>query len=250
VRSQSPAGGFARAAAGAGVELRVRGHRVAASIAVGGTRGAVTPPTLPRLLATGDSTMQGIDNFLADDMSGVATVRSAVRPGTAISKLDPWALPAARDTRRQRQDVSVISIGANDAWPMTTPAAATVTCCGDPWVAEYGVRVRAMIRVPARRPRTLLLLTLPVPRDRAACRSSPPSTAPSCAPPTALAGSTVVRMDLLFSPHGYQDVIRHRGGDVHVRGPDGIHLNVPGTAIAATGRRQVARTALRAAAKR
>jgi hypothetical protein len=43
--------------------------------------------------------------------------------------------------------------------------------------------------------------------------------------------------------------MRYRGRDVHVREPDGIHLNVPGTAIAATAVAQVARAALRAAAK-
>lgn len=41
-------------------------------------------------------------------------------------------------------------------------------------------------------------------------------------------------MDLLFSPDGFQEVIRYRGRSIPVRTPDGIHLNVPGTAIAAT----------------
>jgi hypothetical protein len=44
----------------------------------------------------------------------------------------------------------------------------------------------------------------------------------------------VMRMDELFSPHGYQETIRYRGHDVNVREHDGIHLNVSGTAIAAT----------------
>jgi lysophospholipase L1-like esterase len=253
---------FARAVAVAGrrfrastggrwrVELRIRGHRIAASIAVGGARRAAMPPALPRLLATGDSTMQGIDNFLADDISGVATVRSAVRPGTGISKLNPWALLSAQDTRRQRQDISVVSIGANDAWPMTTRAGATVTCCAEPWVAEYVTRVRAMMHTYLRDGRgRVLWLTLPVPRDP---RRVPTFAAVNRAVLRAadgLAGVTVLRMDLLFSPHGYQDVMRYRGRDVHVREPDGIHLNVPGTAIAATAVAQVARAALRAAAK-
>lgn len=40
-------------------------------------------------------------------------------------------------------------------------------------------------------------------------------------------------MDLIFTPDGYGDVIRYRGRDVDVRGVDGVHLNVAGTAIAA-----------------
>jgi lysophospholipase L1-like esterase len=45
---------------------------------------------------------------------------------------------------------------------------------------------------------------------------------------------TVLRVDLLFSPDGYRDVMRYRGVKVRVREPDGVHLNVAGTAIAAT----------------
>ena len=44
----------------------------------------------------------------------------------------------------------------------------------------------------------------------------------------------MLRTDVLFSPDGYRDVMRWRGRDVRVREPDGIHLNVSGTAIAAS----------------
>ncbi|MEA2300890.1 MAG: hypothetical protein QOE44_1425, partial [Solirubrobacteraceae bacterium] len=49
-----------------------------------------------------------------------------------------------------------------------------------------------------------------------------------------LAGVSVLRNDLLLSPHGYQEVIRYQGRDVDVREPDGLHLNVSGTAIEAS----------------
>ena len=108
---------------------------------------------LPTLLATGDSTMQGIDNFLADDLGDRALVRSDVRPGTGISKLNPWARISAGDARRLRPSVTVVSIGANDAWDMTTPAGATVACCTRAWVAEYTTaRARDDADLPARRP--------------------------------------------------------------------------------------------------
>ena len=41
------------------------------------------------------------------------------------------------------------------------------------------------------------------------------------------------RMDVVFTPDGYREVIRYRGRDVDVRDVDGVHLNVAGTAIAA-----------------
>ena len=47
------------------------------------------------------------------------------------------------------------------------------------------------------------------------------------------AGVTILRMDELFTPNGFADVIRYRGRYVRVRAADGIHLNVSGTAIAA-----------------
>lgn len=43
----------------------------------------------------------------------------------------------------------------------------------------------------------------------------------------------VLRMDQLFSPGGWQAVIRYGGHDVRVREDDGIHLNAAGTSIAA-----------------
>jgi lysophospholipase L1-like esterase len=43
----------------------------------------------------------------------------------------------------------------------------------------------------------------------------------------------ILRMDLLFTPEGFRDVIRYRGRDVAVRDVDGVHLNVAGTAIEA-----------------
>ena len=215
------------------VELRVRGHSVRATVAVGGEAAAM--PALPKLLATGDSTMQGIDNFLADDLAASHDVRSGVRPGTGISKLNPWARIAARDVRRLHPSVTVVSIGANDAWPMTTAVGLERVCCGQPWVAEYALRARSMMRTYLRRGRgRVIWLTLPVPRDP---RRVPIFAAVNRAAVLAadgLAGVTVLRMDALFSPSGrYQSTISYRGRDVDVREPDGVHLNVSGTAIAA-----------------
>ena len=60
------------------VELRYRGHRVRRSVAVGAGVAATAPP--PVVIATGDSTMQGIDTFLADELGDGAKVVSDVRP--------------------------------------------------------------------------------------------------------------------------------------------------------------------------
>ena len=43
----------------------------------------------------------------------------------------------------------------------------------------------------------------------------------------------MLRLDVVFTPDGYREIIRYRGRAVAVRDADGIHLNVAGTAIAA-----------------
>jgi hypothetical protein len=48
-----------------------------------------------------------------------------------------------------------------------------------------------------------------------------------------LPGVTVLRMDQLFTPNGYQETIRDGGRQVRIREDDGIHLNASGTAIEA-----------------
>jgi len=45
--------------------------------------------------------------------------------------------------------------------------------------------------------------------------------------------ATCLRMDLVFTPDGYRDVISSRGRDVDLRDVDGVHLNVAGAVIAA-----------------
>ena len=76
-------------------------------------------------------------------------------------------------------------------------------------------------------------MTLPLPRGDVRTPMALAVNAAIVRAGTGLAGVTVPRMDLLFSPSGYTDVIRYRGRDVRVRTADGIHLNVSGTAIAA-----------------
>ena len=217
-----------------GLELRVGSHRTHTAVAVGGGS-AGTRRAVPTLLATGDSMMQGIDGFLADDLGDAVRVRSDVRPGTAIGKNLDWLDWSRSQAASIHPSVTVVAIGANEGWPMTTPAGATVECCDEAYVAEYTRRVRAMMRRYLRHGRgRVVWLTLPAPREG---RHTPIFTAVNQAFLRAADGLervTVLRTDLLFSPNGYRDVMRYRGERVRVREPDGIHLNVAGTAIAAT----------------
>ena len=217
-----------------GIELRIAGHRVRTAVAVG-AGSAGTRRVLPTVLATGDSMMQGIDGFLGDELGASVRVRSDVRPGTAIGKNLDWLSWSRSQAASMRPRATVVAIGANEGWPMTTPAGAKVACCDEAWVAEYSRRVRAMMRRYLRRGRgRVVWLTLPAPREG---KHTPIFAAVNRAFLRAGEGLdrvTVLRTDLLFTPNGYRDVMRYRGVRVRVREPDGIHLNVAGTAIAAT----------------
>jgi hypothetical protein len=214
-------------------DLRIREHRIRESFAVGS--GVATGAPVPRVLTTGDSMMQGIDSFLGDELGDSAKIRSDVHVGAAISRrTGEWEAIATEQMATVRPQITVISIGAAEGFPMTTPSGAQVACCDESWVVEYSRRVRAMMTTYLRGGAARVFwLTVPLPRLAARL---PASTAVNDAIVRAGAGQrgvTVLRMDLLFSPAGYQDAIRYRGRRVRVREIDAIHLNVAGTAIAA-----------------
>jgi len=115
------------------IELRIRDRRVRSATIAVGVQSARPVEAAPLVLATGDSMMQGIDGFLADDLGDAARLRSDVRPGTAIGKTLDWLDWSASQAARVRPRVTVMAIGANEGWPMQTPAGAKVECCGRLW---------------------------------------------------------------------------------------------------------------------
>lgn len=212
------------------LDLQVRESHVRGSVAVG-----VKPPKVkprPVLLATGDSTMNGVGTALGD-LLGEFSVQPLVLPGAEISGQD-WPRFAREQVRRYRPAVTVVSIGAIEGFPMTAPGGQTSECCGPEWVAEYTRRVRATMRTYLQDGRARVYWeTIALSRDprRAAivqvCNQAFADAAKG------LPGVTVLRMDRLFSPNGYQETIRDGGRDVQIREDDGIHLNASGTAIEA-----------------
>ena len=211
------------------VELRAPGHTTRRTIAVG-VRAGAPDRTLPTLLATGDSTMGLLSNFLSDRLGDVARVVSAVEPGIAISKADAFQPMTARNVARFRPSTTVVSVGANEGWAMPGADGASHACCDAAWVDEYVRRVRTTMLTLSQR---VFWLTVVAPKD---ARRAPIAAAVNTAIVRAaegLAAVHVLRMDLLFTPDGYREVIRYGGRDVRVREPDGVHLNVAGAEIAA-----------------
>jgi hypothetical protein len=215
------------------IELRVQDHKITRTVTAGGGEAPKAPPVV---VATGDSTMQGVDNFLADELGDAATVRSDIRIGTGISKPDSdWQAIAKSQVKKFKQRFTVMSLGVNEGFPMTTPAGVSVECCGEPYIAEYVRRIREMIKTYRReREGRIIWLTLPLPRDGGPKTESITAVNQAIVQATeGQKGVTVIRMDSLFTPNGFADVIKYRGRYITVRTADGIHLNVSGTAIAA-----------------
>jgi lysophospholipase L1-like esterase len=212
------------------VELRVAKHRVQRTVTVGGGEAPKPPPVV---LTTGDSTMQGVDNFLADELGDDGTVRSDIRVGTGISKTD-WQAIAEAQVKRAKPRFTVMSLGVNEGFPMTTPAGETIECCEQPWLDEYVRRLRAMMNTYRRKGEgRVLWLTLPLPRGGTLTATITAVNAAIVRAAEGMKDVSVLRMDTLFSPDGFAEVIRYRGRYIRVRTADGVHLNVSGTAIAA-----------------
>lgn len=236
------------------LELRIDGVRIRRRVRVGAT--AQAELRLPPLLVTGDSTIVGIDTFIADELASAARVRSYVRAGTGISKPPTrWPQRAAHQASSIRPAGTIVSLGGSDDLAMTTPAGGEVACCGEPWVGEYAERVRAMMRSYRRGGRGhVFWLTLPLARTPSRADAVRAVNAAIIRAAQDARGVTVVRLDEVFTPRGYREAMRWRGRSVRVRDPDGVHLSIEGQAIAARliaplVRRRLASSARRAPAR-
>jgi hypothetical protein len=208
------------------LDLRVHGFHVRAAVGRAGRR------PRPVLLATGDSTMQGVDAALSDDL-GEFRVVSAVALGGEIS-LGGWPKIARGQVAALHPAVVVVSVGATEGFPMTSPDGTRHACCDPGWVAEYVRRARTMMRTYLQGGRARVYWeTVALSRDPARAAIVRTINQAFLTAAQGLSGVTVLRMDLLFSPHGYQETIRDGGREVPVREDDGVHLNASGTAIEA-----------------
>jgi hypothetical protein len=213
-------------------ELRLRGHTTRRSFAVG--RRAIRPTPPLTVLATGDSSMQGIDSYLADELGDEATVRSDVHLGTGLVKAGgPWETLAAFQTRVVKQDVTVMSIGAADDFRLRAFDGSVHECCDAAWVSEYAGRARQQMTTYLRGGLARVVwLTLPIPRGERPFVAAAINDAVLRAS-VGLPGVSVLRMDVVFTPDGHREFMPHRGHDVPIFREDGVHLTITGTAIAA-----------------
>jgi len=185
--------------------------------------------------------IQIIDGVLARRLERrrATRVRSDARISTGLSKLFmfDWVARAREQARSLHPDVTVMFIGANDGFPMTTPSGTTVVCCGDAWAAEYTRRVESMMRSYLRGGRSYVYwMTLPTPRRADFARIyRVVNGAIKRGAARVGGGARVVDLVPVFTPGGqYRRYVRFRGETVDARRPDGVHLSPAGASIAAT----------------
>jgi len=194
-----------------------------------------------RVLATGDSMIQYVDNILKSRLQDrrSSSVRSDARISTGLSKpsLLNWVAKAREQARSVHPDVTAIFIGANDGFPMKTPRGASVACCGDGWVAEYARRVEAMMRSYLRGGRSYVYwMTLPAPnRSDFARVYRAVNVAIKRAARVVGRGVRVIDLVPVFTPgFVFRQHVTFRGKTVDARQGDGVHLTIAGASIAAT----------------
>jgi hypothetical protein len=217
------------------VELRqgdkVR-RRTTVLVGAGRAAAAVKPPIV---LATGDSTMQGIDSFLTDRLGDDAIVRSDIYPGSGISRGVFWPRKAVEQTKAIHPRVTIISVGAaTDAIPLPNAAGTLVECCEEAWIRAYSRRVRGMMKTYLRDGHARVFwLTPPFPKAPARAQITYAIDDAITRAGRGLKGVVVGRVDRYFSPNGYVETIRYKGRSVRVRESDGVHLSIEGTSIVA-----------------
>jgi hypothetical protein len=213
------------------------GIRISRTVAVGSRARVKDPPARgPRILAAGDSMMQGVDAFLADRLASRARIFRDVNPNSGISKpgLD-WAQHARDHTRRVRPAATIVFLGANEGFALRSASSGgLVDCCGPVWYAEFASRVRSMMITYGRAGKAdVLWIINPAPRSERRQQLQKIVNAAVFKAAEGLPRIHIVRFDEFFTPGGvYRDAMTYRGRRVRVRESDGIHLSLEGARIA------------------
>ena len=220
------------------IELRSLGLRVVRTVNVSRSPQRRTRKRLPLVLVTGDSMMQSLDFILSERLRGRARVLGDTHVATGLSKLNfDWLTHAQETAIRLRPTVTIVFVGANDGFPMTTPAGVGVICCGEPWVTEYARRAQVMMSAYARDGAgRVLWLLLPAPKGTESRRYfAAVNQALLLAAEANVPGASLVRLDDVFTPDFvYREFMDVGTGREQVRAEDGMHLSVPGTRLAAS----------------
>jgi lysophospholipase L1-like esterase len=190
-----------------------------------------------RLLATGDSEIQGIDDLLASALPSVR-VTSEAHISTGISKprMFDWVARARAQAQTIHPDITVVYIGANDGFGLPTASGGYANCCGPAWVRAFAGRAEAMMASYGRGGGgRVYWFTLPAPSNQTAAPIFRAINRAYAIAAHALPSGEVRLIDLskVFTPGGhYRASMVYGGREQTVREPDGYHLSAAGDRIA------------------
>lgn len=214
------------------IDTRFKGGKVRRVMTVGKIRRPRSATGLSRLLVTGDSLVQGIDSFLADDLQTAFDVTSDSRPGTGLvhKTATDWPSLAKSQASNLKPAVTIISLGLFDDFPIDGEP-----CCSAVWIQAYAQRAHDLMESYVRGGRSQVIWMLaPTPRQP---RFAEIGLAVGVAVRQAAAevpGAAVVDLTPSLAPGGvYQRSLVINGKKTEVRVEDGVHLAVAGARIAA-----------------
>ena len=188
-----------------------------------------------RLLMTGDSMIQVVDDMERDRLAPRRKVIEEAHVSTGLSKAGifglNWMHHAKAQARSIHPDATVVWIGPNEGFPIDG-----ASCCGAAWIKGYAARARSMMRSYRRGGFAVVYwLTLPIPRSaKLAHVMRAVNRAILRARRAAGPGVHVIDMRRTFTPHNrFQQRACYRGRCFDARQPDGVHLSLPGSRVAA-----------------
>jgi hypothetical protein len=192
------------------------------------------------LLAAGDSEMQEVDDFVAQDLRGNrVNVTNDARISTGLTNLFffDWQAHARRQAISLRPDVTVMFIGGNEGFPIPDAQGRAIACCSRAWSAGYAALVARMMRTYLRGGAgRVYWFLLPTPRTRHFQSLFDALNAGIRAAAARFPGRvSLIDANAFFTPHDrYRDfmVYRRRGFVIH--GSDGIHLSTTANEVAAS----------------
>jgi lysophospholipase L1-like esterase len=193
-----------------------------------------------RLLAAGDSEMQILDTFIAQDAAryGVGVTSDArISSGLTNPFFFDWPRHARAQAATLQPDATVFFIGANDGFSVVGRGGHQVGCCGADWAAGYANLVAEMMRIYLRgESGRVYWFVLPTPRPanfqrvfnainagiRSAARRFPGRVA-------------LIDANAFFTPgNRYRDYMVYHGHGFVIHEPDGIHLSTAADKIDAS----------------
>ncbi|WP_205696102.1 GDSL-type esterase/lipase family protein [Conexibacter sp. SYSU D00693] len=210
------------------IDLKIAGKHTHKKVGVGKP---APKAALPVMVVTGDSQVQGIDALLAERYRSKYRVVRQTRPGTGVSKDlgQPWTATARTQVKNHKPTVTVVFLGGNDGFEMTTPFGAKVACCEQPWRDEYTRRITDMAETYSRGDRgSVFWATIPPPKLKDQKEIVDVVNEAIIRMASAVPTVKLVRLDQVFGPEYRQEV-----DGQNVRDPDGVHLSPAGEKIAA-----------------